>query len=348
MAFDIFDVGTFNRFLDDRAQPASFLLDTYFPAVERATEDVIYFDDVTRKRRLAPFVSPLVEGKVVDMPGHKTKSFRPAYVKDKRIFEDSLTLRRRPGEPVGGRLAPAQRREEAVQANLNDQLEMLTRREEWMASSALRLGQITVVGEEYPAKVVNFGRAAGHTVALTGAARWGEAGVGPLDSLRSWLSTAQSNGGGATTTVTMDPLAWGLFSKDAEVKEILNRQAYRQAPSLTDAPRSSYSADSEADVIDHGVLGEFRFFQYQSTYQDDAGAEQKMIPDYTVIMGSPGRLLGTRCYGYVRDEEAEFRAERFFVKSWRQPDPGRRFILMQSAPLVVPFRPNASFCATVR
>ena len=31
---------------------------------------------------------------------------------------------------------------------MQDQLEMLTRREEWMASQALRLGQVTVQGEE--------------------------------------------------------------------------------------------------------------------------------------------------------------------------------------------------------
>ena len=36
-----------------------------------------------------------------------------------------------------------------------------------------------------------------------------------------------------------------------------------------------------------------------------------------------------------------------YVKSWIEPDPSVRFIMLQSAPLLVPYRPNASLKAKV-
>ncbi|EKB0247253.1 major capsid protein, partial [Escherichia coli] len=34
-------------------------------------------------------------------------------------------------------------------------------------------------------------------------------------------------------------------------------------------------------------------------------------------------------------------------KMWEQPDPGQRFLMMQSAPMVIPSRVNACLCASV-
>ena len=57
---------------------------------------------------------------------------------------------------------------------------------------------------------------------------------------------------------------------------------------------------------------------------------------------------GVRAYGAIRDEDAGFQALPYFAKSWKENDPSVRYLLMQSAPLTVPYRINASFCATVR
>jgi hypothetical protein len=110
-------------------------------------------------------VSPLVAGKVVDDEGFSTKSFKPAYAKDKRRFDPSRPLKRAIGEKIGGTLTTGQRLEANLNRTLNKQLENLTRREEVMASEALRTGKITVTGEEYPTVVVDFGRDPELTVA---------------------------------------------------------------------------------------------------------------------------------------------------------------------------------------
>jgi len=66
-----------------------------------------------------------------------------------------------------------------------------------------------------------------------------------------------------------------------------------------------------------------------------------------VLVISP-ELDGVRCFGAIKDEEAGFQALPYFPKSWLEKDPAVRYLLMQSAPLPVPYRVNASFCATVR
>ena len=45
--------------------------------------------------------------------------------------------------------------------------------------------------------------------------------------------------------------------------------------------------------------------------------------------------------------ELEKGVTRYFTKSWLEEDPSVRWLLLQSAPLVVPYRPNAVLCATI-
>ncbi|WP_412059071.1 major capsid protein [Bartonella sp. DGB2] len=87
---------------------------------------------------------------------------------------------------------------------------------------------------------------------------------------------------------------------------------------------------------------------YNDRYVDENDQLQKILPDYTVIVASRTQLEGARCYGAISDEKASYQAQRYFVKSWAEEDPAVRWLLLQSAPLIVPYRPNACLCAKVR
>ena len=145
-----------------------FFLDKFFPTVQTEESEEIHFDVINRTRRIAPFVSPLVAGKIVESQGFSTKTFTPAYLKPKTPFNPRRALKRSAGEKIGGSMTAQQRIDRLVRQDLEDHVNQINRRLEIMAVSALRLGTITVTGEEYPTQVVNFGRAAGHTVALGG------------------------------------------------------------------------------------------------------------------------------------------------------------------------------------
>lgn len=342
---DIFNTGTLNRVVRDLSQPPSFLLDLAFDEAQFSDDENIHFDVESGKPRITPFVHPLREGKIVQSEGHETKTFRPAYAKDKRVFDARGALRRAIGEQIGGSLTPQQRQAARLNRDLNDQLEMLTRREEVMAAEAIVSGKVTVTGDGYPTTVVDFGRDANLTKALGAGSRWGEAGVKPLDNIEDWADELQSVSGAVANVVIMDPKAWRLFRADQDVKDLLDTRRGSSASAETGPIVRGNGLDRARRV---GGMGSFDFWVYNDAYVDPAdGQTKQLIPDNTAILLDPINLEGVRAYGVIQDEESGFSSERFFSKSWLEKDPAVRYLLMQSAPLAVPYRPNASMAITV-
>jgi hypothetical protein len=336
---DIFTTGVLTRVVTELPAPAPFLLNSFFRAVQTETSEEIHFDIDAGKRRLTPFVAPIVAGKVVASRGFVTKTFKPAYAKDKRVFDPSGPLKRAMGERIGGEMTPAARLQAKLAFELQDQLEMLSRRQEVMACEALRTGKVTVAGDEYPSVEVDFGRDAGLTVALSGADRWGESGVDPLEDVQTWSMLVTEKSGAAANTLVMDIEAWKLFSAAASVQTLLDRFRGKDAlnPTVT-GEGGRYM----------GNIGTFDIWVYTGWYVDPtSGSLTPYLPSHTVIVTSQ-ELEGTRAYGAIRDEEAGFQPLPYYTKSWVEKDPSVRYLLMQSAPLTVPYRVNASACATVR
>lgn len=341
---DIFSTHVLNKTVEYLERPSSFLLDTFFNTVQLADTTEIFFDIDKSRPRLVPFVSPLVAGKVVANEGFETKSFKPAYVKDKRQFNPDAPLKRSIGERIGGSMSAAERKEAAINRALNNQLENLTRREEVMAAEALCHGQVTVAGDNYPTVVVNFQRDPELKVTLGGNNRWGQAGAKMLDDIEDWALLVQNKSGAAARTIVMDPHAWRLFKTDNDINKLLTVIRGTQNSISIDAMNRGQGSDKARYM---GTIGDFDFFVYQDNYVDDDGNLKQMLPNYSVIVASKEQIEGTRCYGVIQDEKAGYRAQRYFTKSWIEEDPAVRWLLMHSAPLIVPYRPNASLCAVV-
>lgn len=335
---DLFSTDTLTRIVGYLPQPSSFLLNKYFPNEQLEESEEIHFDIENGKKRIAPFVSPLVEGKVVESLGYTAATFKPAYVKPKTFVDPRRPLKRAMGERIGGAYSPAQRLELIVKQELIDHINQITRRLEVMASEALRAGTVTVSGEKYPTTIVNFGRDAALTIVLSGGARWGQAGVKPLDLLQDWAGLIQSKSGAVSIDVTMTVDVWKVFRADADVKTRLDRWR-GNSTMVTDA-------QVKEGAVFMGVIDNFNIWVYAGTYVDDAGALQEIMPAGTVVMGGP-QIEGTQAFGAILDDKAGYQALRFFPKSWVPDDPPVRQIMTQSAPLIVPYRPNASLCATV-
>ena len=328
-------------------RPSSFLLDLYFRAEQTFDTEEVYFDKIDRARRLAPFVSPKVAGKAERARGYATRTFTPAYVKPKHLVEPSKALKRAPGENLGGgQLSAAQRFEMAVADNLMLEDEQITRREAWMASELLRTGSVTVEGEDYPTQVVDLGRHNDLTVTLADALRWGESGVSPMVSIRTWAALVASKSGAMARNVVMDPMAALIFQTDPEVRAVLDNRRQTSGAMELSPLGGGFGAGDEAVYL--GSIGQFDFWQYQDIYTDASGVEAKMMPDYTVILGSPAQAEGTRCYGAIQDTKAQLRPMSRFPKMWDTDDPAVTTTMTQSAPLPVLGRPDAVLCATVR
>jgi hypothetical protein len=341
---DLFETAVLNRVVDQRVDDTQWLVETFFPEVAQSTEETIYFDKTTQRKLITPFVSPLVEGRIIAEQGYETDSFKPAYAKDKRVFDPNKAFRRLPGEKIGGSLTPAQRLQASVAFSLDEQITMLNRRFEVMAGEVLALGQSTISGEGYPEKVVSFGRDASLRKVLAGGAAWVDGADFMIQNLEDWAQDVMDATGIAPTMAVMTTDAWKLLKTDPGFDKLVDIRRRELAPaSIETGP----TVKPRAGPRYVGRVGDLALYTYSNSYTDpEDGAVKTVLPANTVLVGSPG-IDGVRHFGAIRDLDAGIEARQYFVKSWTVPDPSRRLLLMQSAPLLVPYRPNAVLSATV-
>lgn len=343
---DIYSLGYLNGVVLSLKRTPAFLLNNFFRQVVMAEQDTVYFDVETdgTKRRLAPIVHPLVPGKLVESQGYETKSIKPAYVKDLRVHDATRPFKRAIGETIGtgSTLTNAQRAELAIRADLRDQVDMLTRRQEVWASQILRTGTLSMNmlmpdGAE-KAITLNFGRHADLTINLGSGTYWGESGVEPIANLEEWSLDVLQKSGSSVRTIVMDPAAWTVFRNSALLSKKLD---------LLRVKSGEIDLGSLPDHIQYkGNDGTFDYWVYADWYlADGASTETEMLPRGTVL--GIGDIMGVRHFGAIKDERAGFQAMEYFSKSWLIEDPSVRNLLMQSAPVLAPYRPNAGFCANV-
>lgn len=341
---DIFSTDYLLGVVESLIRPPSFALDMFFTAVTQDESEEIHFDVIDKKRRLAPFVSPLVPGKVMDSVGRKVSSFQPAYTKDKRRFDATRPFKRAVGEQIGGTLTPQQRMEQAIVADLQDQVEILDRRMEVMAMEALRTGKVTVVGDEYPSVTVDFGRDASLSpAALAGTAKWTDTTSGvshPLQNLRDWALAVLQKSGAWPRKVIMEVTAFDAFIDHPDVAD-----RWKAANTNVNGTLQLGAAIDQEGGIYMGSMEGFDFYVYAGWYLDDSGTEQPIVPAGNVILAS-SLVQGVRAYGAIKDHDV-LRAVPYFPKSWLENDPSVRWLMLQSAPLVVPTRPNATYSRKV-
>jgi hypothetical protein len=96
-----------------------------------------------------------------------------------------------------------------------------------------------------------------------------------------------------------------------------------------------------------GRWGQYDLWVYNDWYVDPVtNVETPMLADGTVLM-SGADLMGTRAFGQIMDPAFNYTALPYAPKTWVENDPAQRVILMQSSPIVIPSRVNASLSATV-
>lgn len=337
MTIGVYDTAFLNRVVDEIAPVPSVFLDLFFPEVLVHDSAEVYIDKVTDKPRLTPFVHPLHEGKVIDGAGYTTRSLSPAYLKDLRVHNPLKALKRRAGEPFMGNLTPAARQQANIVADLADQRRMFARRMEVMAIEAIRDGKATIIGEGFNA-VVDFGRDSDLTETLTNNDRWSVTGASAPNipqQLEDW-SQEIADFDGSAEVVIMDVKAWRYFSANSYVKELLDTRRGDNS-SLIISPEIAVRAGLQYK----GMLGNFPIYVYSGSYIDPAdGQTYKYMPDYNVVMAGR-RVEGVRHFGAIMDVDVLV-ARETYAQSWTEKNPSRRMMMMESAPLLVPYRPNSS------
>ena len=304
----------------------------------------VMFDRVFDDKRIAPWVSPYAKGTPGQDRGFQTDRFAPGYIKPLDRIDAHKLARRRPGEPLGGEFTLQQRRDLAFVDYLAAHKTKIERREEVMASEILRTGGVIIEGIEYPRAVVNFGRKGSLSKSLIGVARWGEAGVSPVDNLEAWIQEVAEECGAGPSHVVFEKDAWAFFKADPKLEKKLDTTFQGNTSSVD----LGFKPGVPGSPVFMGRIGTVELYVYNDTYEDVDGTIKKLLPQYTVIIGAPGTYEGTPCYGAILDPRNNYGATRLFSKNWIEENPAGEYLMTQSAPIFVPKRPNATACITVR
>ena len=331
--------------------PRRFFLDRFFPGPPRlSTSPEIVFDEVLEDLPvMAPFVSPVVQAKPQRRSGFQAKSFTPAYVKPKHFIRPGDFVQRTPGEPLMGNMSPAQRYDAERLRLLELQKRQIEERWEWMAAKAIVDAKVTISGEDYPEVEVDFGRSDDNEVIVTGAGNvWSNKDADIAGMLEDWSTIILEKTGYAGGDVIMAPEIWKHVRKNAQLlKEADLRRGAMNVPSIQ--PQRPMEG-----VRYVGAWGEFNLWVFAGRFKDQDGTLSRAIGADHVVMAAPpdqemgmGGVHGIKAFGAIQDKAANMMPIDIFPKSWEEDDPSGEQLMSQSAPLMIPGRPNATLKAKV-
>jgi len=356
--WDTYELAAFQR--DDRAAPPDSFWMQWFAQPFFSEKKTIVFDDLpVRDRRMAPFVMPHAQARIMAAPGPVgLKDFEPAYVKPAHHIDPSMTIPRMPGEALGGSISRQERFDRITADRIVRQRDMIERRWDWMAAQALIKGSVLVQGEDYMPVTLNFNRDPSLTFILTGSGQWGETGVSPIATIIAARTAAYELGESPINDVVCGTEAAGLFLKDPALKEMND---LRYLPQYSGGP-SQFAGRPDFNLTGFGTGspveqfgayglpdgGTVRFWKYKNSYRDPYTGAMVDLLDPKEVVGIGGAVGGVRCFGAIENFEAGLAATDMFQSMWIEKNPSRAFVATESAPLMVPTNPNNTFRIRVR
>ncbi|WP_210202876.1 major capsid protein [Hartmannibacter diazotrophicus] len=338
----------------------SWVLDTFFTGRYYSEDFEIKFGDLPEADRfLAPFVLPYEQGKpIAYAKGEDISAFTPPYIKlkdrvravDAKNLKPSEIFRNRGAKP-----SLEERFNQRVVEVSGIHLRAIDVRRIWMACRAFFDGKVLIQyerdqGAANPDVLLDFGRAAGHTV-VKSADYWNDPSTDIMGDVETWSNTMYlARGGGAPTMMIVGAQVAPLFRKNTGVKAALD---------------TNYRGNNSVQM-DLGIMNIERPLQYVGrlsttlevwTYKDTidipdgSGGKTKidLFNEKDICLVAPG-ATGVLAHGAIYDADAMMEgmvSTDVYAKMWMTKDPGDVMLMHQSSPLPIPLYPNRTFKARV-
>lgn len=334
----MFETRTMLAALQQMKPATTFLLDTFFPLEVVHTTENIDIDIVDKTgRKMAPFVSPRMEGKVIKKNGFKTRSYKAPYIKEKTITTASDFLLREAGTTIyapGDSMANRAARE--LGKDLADLRDLIIRRMEWMAAQLLEDGSVTITGDGIDDEI-DFQMKATHKVTLSGAALWTASTSDPFKDLEDASELVGQDSGLYPTDAVLGKDAAAAFRSNPKVL------AYLDNLNITFGQLAPKQLGGGVQFLMHLNSCNMDLWTYAESYWDeDTAALKPFVPAKKIFIGS--RVAYTRRhFGAIKDLKSTA-AVPMFPKTWQEEDPSAQMLMLQSAPLVAMHQVDAFYC----
>jgi hypothetical protein len=320
---------------DQGAIAHTFLRDTFFGAREYPPTNLVEFDFRRGRRKMAPFVAPLVGGKVMERQGYETRFYRAPRIAPVRALRTPDLEARLPGETIYNAGTQADRAAELLADDAIFLDTAITRREEWMCRSLILNGAITVTADNGYTNVINYmessqGAPNNHFVPTI---KWDQTNSDPLADLESARLAVIRDSGISPNIVLFGSSAKTAFLNNAAVSKFLDSIRFQMAtvePIIVDDA-----------VVRFGGQAGLEYYSYAEYFEDDAGTLYPMLPPELVLLAST-TVQNKIVYGAYTQLE-DVKAKRFVTyQTSRIPyiygdeDGGSLYYRLTSCPLPMP------------
>jgi hypothetical protein len=169
----------------------------------------------------------------------------------------------------------------------------------------------------------------------------------PCLNIEAWQRQILKKSGATVTDLIFTTSSWLGFINDPLLKGAIYYPRLGESGNVIDP-----GAKIEKGAVFKGRWGQYDLWIYNEWYvQSDPGntsldLETPMVVDGQVIMSGQS-MMGTRAFAQIMDPAFNYASLPFAPKTWVSEDPAQRYLMMQSAPIVIPSRVNACLSANV-
>lgn len=337
MAVDLLHWRALTTAINEIPVAPSFLLDKLYRTREQHLSEDIDVDILVGGKKLAPFVSPIEAGVVINNLGRKMQTVKTPRIRPKKVLTATELLAiRAPGAQLfatGSDIDSAKNQKIALE--LQDLRNRIDRTMEWMAAQSLQ-GKLTVTQDNI-AFEVDFLFPSAHKPVLTGTDLWTDTTTpsDPLGKIREWKRLVSNATGFTADTAICGHEVVDALLKHTKIREMLNVR------NLSIGQLSVGSANYIGSLVGVDI------YEYDAQYYNASDVATDFIPSDSFILyasQAPFRLH----FGPIQDLDLNaLAAQPYFAKSWVEKDPSILWMLAESRPLPVPHWPEAIVFATV-
>lgn len=342
----IYDPRTMGRVVQKLPPVRTFFRSTFFKHEETFVTKNVDVDFKKGSRKVAPFVSRLIGGKIVPNTGYETKTYTPPLVAPEKVTTIDDLLQRRPGENMYSGRTPAERAVLKMSEDFVELREQITRREEWMCVQAIFTGKIPIIGEGVNEEI-SFEFTNMETITKA-ADKWTADTSNPIEDLKRWHEQVQKTGFTNCDICIMGSDVAKAFVNNANVKAQLDVKNFNLA---VIQPRQLPDGVTYIGSIHEIGLDIYKYNEwYLDDWTDTAKPEDKpLVPTNSLAILSTNSNY-SMYYGAITlidEATGKFRTVegKYVPDTWAKRKPARRFLNLSSAPLCVPHDVDSWFVA---
>lgn len=315
----------------------TFLRDTFFAGREFPPTNLVEFDFRRGRRKMAPFIAPIIGGKVMEREGFETRFFKAPRIAPVRNLRIPDLEPRMFGETIYSGRTPADRAADLLAEDAIFCDEAITRREEWMCREVLVNGKLVITADHGYQLSIDFmesskGPVDNHEAPINGT--WDDPAVStPLEDLEAARLNTIAASGIAPNVALFGSAAKQAFIDNESVQKMLDNRRYELgmvAPVIV--------SDS---VVKFATVPGLECYSYAEYFEDDAGVLFPMLPENLVMLLSTN-VQNKIVYGAFTQLEDAKTARYVTYQTARIPfvygdeNNGQLFYRLTSCPLPMP------------